>query len=282
MSRLERNRLRTFTACAASALALTFLPGCFTAKPESGTLDLTEVPENVAVLLPVPGTSIDFGVRPVASSTDVTWTIANAGPWPATEFEEDPDQPALAAPFSFKGGAFPGTGGTCTTTIEPEATCTIVLTYAPAEAGSFTGSLPLRYVNGVVHAPVPLTLTGSTPASLALSDGPLLDFGASAVGVPVDRLLTLTNSGGTSATLLAEAGADALAAPFGFGGGAFPGTGGSCGATLAAGNSCTLALRFAPAGLGPFTDILTLEYQDGQTLGVANATAARDLQGTGE
>ena len=38
---------------------------------------------------------------------------------------------ALAAPWSFKGGSYPGTGGTCAAALDPGTSCSIVVTFAP-------------------------------------------------------------------------------------------------------------------------------------------------------
>ncbi|MCM2278870.1 MAG: choice-of-anchor D domain-containing protein [Oligoflexia bacterium] len=267
----------------AIGVALLF-SGCFRAKSASGELDLSQVPESVAVLLPIPSDSIDFGARPIGSSTDLELTLVNAGPWPATEIQEDPAEPALAAPFAFKGGAFPGTGGTCTTTLEPQATCTLVISYSPAGPGPASGALALRYVNGAIHAPLPISFSGTTTAVLTLSDDPTLDFGASPSGTPVDATLTLSNTGITAAQALGESPADPLTAPFGFKGGSYPGTGGSCGTTLAPGASCTLVLTFSPSSPagGSYSDTLSLVFDDGSGLGIPNSQVTRALSGTGQ
>src|SRR5262245_55467664 len=68
---------------------------------------------------------------------------------------------------------------------------------------------------------------GTTGPSLTISDGPLFDFQATAMGATAEHTFTVTNGGGMPATMLRAAAAPA--APFAFkGGGAFPGTGGTC------------------------------------------------------
>ena len=60
----------------------------------------------------------------------------------------------LSAPFSYKGGTYPGTGGTCAATLAAAGTCTVVVTYAPVTvAGTFdtideAGSMIVRTASG--------------------------------------------------------------------------------------------------------------------------------------
>jgi hypothetical protein len=67
---------------------------------------------------------------------------------------------SLAAPFAFKGGSYPGTGGTCTTTIS--GTCTIVVTFTPTSGGVKNDFVTLQYNNGtsVVSVSRAITATG--------------------------------------------------------------------------------------------------------------------------
>jgi len=55
------------------------------------------------------------------------------------------------------GGGFPGSGGTCTTTITAGQTCTMRLTYAPLSGGTLSGSFTATYINSV-GLPVALTI----------------------------------------------------------------------------------------------------------------------------
>ncbi|HMN68446.1 MAG TPA: hypothetical protein PKC28_07890, partial [Bdellovibrionales bacterium] len=78
--------------------------------------------------------------------------------------------------------------------------------------------------------------TAVPPALLGISDGPSYDYGTIPATATVDKVLTVTNSGSLAATTVAGSG---LAAPFTFKGGAYPGTGGTCGGSLNAGANCT-------------------------------------------
>lgn len=74
-------------------------------------------------------------------------------------------------------------------------------------------------------------------------------FGSYSAGsAPVTKLYTLTNFDNVTATALSIG--NLPTDGFAFAGGAYPGTGGSCGATLGAGQSCTVAITFTPLSQG--------------------------------
>lgn len=111
-------------------------------------------------------------------------------------------------------------------------------------------------------------------ASIVISDGSLFSYGTVGVGSSLDHTFTLTNTGGSTATSMGGGG---LAAPFTFVGGSYPGTGGTCGATLAPAGNCTIIVRFSPAGNGSVSDTIDIAYNDG----TATANSTRNIQGVG-
>lgn len=52
---------------------------------------------------------------------------------------------ANASDYSFKGGTYPGTGGTCATSLSTSASCTVVVTFTPSAIGARYGSLDISY-----------------------------------------------------------------------------------------------------------------------------------------
>jgi hypothetical protein len=76
----------------------------------------------------------------------------------------------IALPFKYKGGAYPGVGGTCSTTIT--SACTIVLNFEPTSAGSFASALNFSYKVSGVSLTSTLSTTGSAtlppPTGLAV------------------------------------------------------------------------------------------------------------------
>lgn len=120
--------------------------------------------------------------------------------------------------------------------------------------------------------------TPPTPAVLTISNGATYDFGSSAIGVRVDKTFTITNSGGSRATLTGVSG---LTAPIIFKGGSFPGKGGNCGKTLWGGNrSCKIVVSFTPSTSGTFNKTLTINYNDGyQVRSTTRAMTGRGITG---
>jgi hypothetical protein len=80
-----------------------------------------------------------------------------------------------------------------------------------------------------------------------------------AVNGRAERDLVVTNLGGATASSIA---ARALAAPFRYKDGAYPGTGGTCGATCSRGTSCRLVVAFERPR-GRLLPSLALDYDDG-------------------
>ncbi|HLL54714.1 MAG TPA: choice-of-anchor D domain-containing protein, partial [Myxococcaceae bacterium] len=214
-----------------------------------------------------------YGTRAVGSSTDHTFTVTNSGGVTATGVGATL---MLRAPFSFKGGGYPGQGGTCTSTLPANASCTVVVTFAPTSSGSFTSTVGILYFDGAATRTATRTVTGAgtTEAFLAISDGPVFDFGVHAAGSSTDHAFTVTNTGNRTATAIT---AGMLSAPFSYKGGAYPGVGGTCGASLAVNATCTVVVTFAPVVAGVRTDTLSLAYNDGN----GAQTASVGLRGTG-
>lgn len=96
----------------------------------------------VAILESDLGTTVDFGTVYFSAVAERNVILANRGSFPA----EGLSASTVEAPFGFKGGTFPGTGGTCGAVLAAGASCALVLTYqAPATASSNTGTLTLRF-----------------------------------------------------------------------------------------------------------------------------------------
>ncbi len=121
--------------------------------------------------------------------------------------------------------------------------------------------------------------TGGGPgvtAELVLTPSSGVLFGPVTIGSSAAAIVTVTNSGGVGATVIAD-GSVGLG-DFGYVGGPFPGTGGSCGGSLAATAGCRLAVSFVPTKAGPQSAKLTLTYNDGTTV----QSVAIVLTGTGK
>ncbi len=85
-----------------------------------------------------------FSPQVIDTSTNVTITLLNTGDLAAEKIKAY----SLKTPLSYAGGSYPGTGGTCTTKIASQSTCTIVISFSPDKMGTNTVTLQLGYFNG--------------------------------------------------------------------------------------------------------------------------------------
>lgn len=119
------------------------------------------------------GSTYDFGDVPLGGSKDLTILVNYSGSGNATGVGASFNN----ADFTFKGGSFPGTGGTCSATVS--GNCSVVVTYTPSSAASDTADLTLSYNegsdivkdflgNGVSLTPTKLLVTG--PGSVIINN----------------------------------------------------------------------------------------------------------------
>lgn len=63
--------------------------------------------------------------------------------------------------FAFKGGSYPGTDGTCSSTLLPKTTCTFVVVFNPDQDTLLQSNITLTYFDGVNTATGAATLNGT-------------------------------------------------------------------------------------------------------------------------
>jgi MYXO-CTERM domain-containing protein len=219
---------------ATCAVAITFRPsilGAATASlnfnenasssPQTVVLAGTGTPPPVVTLSPA---SISFSTEPVGDlSAPQTITLANSG-----------------GPLSIHGitasANFEILSNQCIGNPEPaESSCQISVVFAPTQTGPLNGTFSVS--DDASGSPQTVALSGSAVGA-ALSRNSIL-FGAQLIGSATPpQTVTLTNAGGAALTNIAI-----------FTGGNFAETN-NCGASLAAGASCTIAVTFAPTVTG--------------------------------
>lgn len=138
-----------------------------------------------------PSTLLDFGDVTIGDSSDQTLLISHTG-GTATPVTET----TLSAPFSFKGGSYPGTGGTCGTSISSD--CTVVVTYTPTSATTDNGLITINYNGKTTTRSLTGTGISITPTRLAVT-GPNAVITNSCVGLTVKAVDTTGNAGNVSA-----------------------------------------------------------------------------------
>jgi hypothetical protein len=230
------------------------------------------VPAGLLTITP-PAGAYSFGNVTVGSSKTVAFTLTNAGGVAVSGITGG----GLTGDFSYQGG-FPGAGGDCVGTLAVGATCTFTVKYAPSGTGNTTSTINIAYNDGVVaqNATKAVDGTGISIATLAFADGASYNFGNRPTGSTVAYLLTVNNTGGSTATLMNSI---SISAPFTFTSGAYPGhaAAGACGATLPAAGTCTISVSYSPTALGALNQNLDLTYNNG----AANVTSTINVQGTG-
>lgn len=220
------------------------------------------------------GPSFSYGTVVVGNSNDKTFTITNSGEAAATSLNGS----FSSAHYVLKGGTFPGTGGTCTSSLSAGSACTVVGRFSPQSSGAKTDTLSLSYLSGLTSTVATRDVSGTaqTPATLTLSDSGYNYGGVSTVSF-ADKIFTVTNSGETIATAMVD---DAFipGTDFDFTGGTYPGNLADCGGSLAgSGTTCTVNVRFTPSGVGVKADSISISYNNG----VSTVTATRTITGTG-
>ncbi|MBY0314944.1 MAG: choice-of-anchor D domain-containing protein [Bdellovibrionales bacterium] len=174
---------------------------------------------------------------------------------------------------------FPGTGGTCEYQLQPFQSCTFIVAFSPNAIGKTVSTfIKFSYTAGNQPQSLQLTLTGQGIAEdapmepnpivpgLLVLEADSVNFGLLKKGTVSTRVITISNSGGStlSGIVIKD-----LQTPFAFPGGDYPGTAGSCGATLKPNESCQMLLEFQPSEAGVFTNSLTLQYFDGNSVQAA-------------
>jgi hypothetical protein len=230
----------------------------------------------------------DFGQVGIGASADHQFVVTNNGGAAASITGGS----TLPAPFAYRGGTFPGAGGTCGGALAPGASCSVVVTYT-GTPGTTTSSFTVNYTGGT-SASVTRNLSGAGTSTAALQVydfladtggvdiGASWDFGIVGIGGTSEHTFFIVNSGGATATGL---GAGAASPPFDYPGGFPGGTPGTqpqngdkntayCGTTLAAGAACAVTIHFSPTAGGPASGAVSVSYN-------TTLSASRSVKGVG-
>lgn len=207
-------------------------------------------PGAVGVLNFTEGT--ELGIMPVGQVQGFTLTLYNFG---RLEIELgtlilDNETPIV----TFVGGTFPGTGGTCATILSAKKSCTVKIQVFGNSSGFFSHTFSMAYKDGIKSTVYTGAFSGylGREANIEVVGLDTHDYGIVEPFSIDSHLITVKNTGDLDAVNLTgffspEIPADNV---FLFTGGVFPGTGGSCGSTLAGGAQCTLSLATSPIEAG--------------------------------
>src|SRR6267143_1889177 len=226
----------------------------------SGTVTITDNAGTQTVSL------IGSGSAPVSlSSTRLSFgTLAVGDTSPArTVTVTNRQNVALSFSSITVSGPFAVASNTCVADIAAGASCAIGVAFSPDALGSATGVLTLT--DSAVTSPQTVSLTGTGSAPVTLSTRSL-SFDDVAVGNTSSvETVTLTNRQSVALNFAGTA----VSAGFGV-------ASNTCGASLAAGASCTVGVTFSPTTTGSITGALTF------TDDAPNSPQTVSLSGTGQ
>lgn len=103
----------------------------------TATPTVTATPTSTSSTLQIDKSSYDFGVALVGQTYSATFTLTNSGTTEVSSLAGS----GLSGELSFLGGSFPGTNGTCSTSLSAGSSCTIVLSLIPTSSGSLSQTL---------------------------------------------------------------------------------------------------------------------------------------------
>jgi Ca2+-binding RTX toxin-like protein len=179
---------------------------------------------------------------------------------------------ALTGDYARSGGTCPAAGSG---SVAAGTSCTVGATFTPTAAGARPGTLVFTDNSGNTAGStqtVTLSGTGVAPTPVAGIAPATLTFATRATATTsVAQTVTLSNTGNKVLTI----------ASIGFVGtnpGDYARSGGSCGATLNAGATCTIAVTFTPTAVAARTATLRVTDDSGNTVG---STQNVTLTGTG-
>ncbi len=91
----------------------------------------------------------DFGLVVVGTYKEAEFILVNVGLGKATEID---GSFYFNNNFMFKGGVFPGDGGTCSDVLEPQEECKIVVRFEPKYSGKMEAVATISYYNGIEYS----------------------------------------------------------------------------------------------------------------------------------
>lgn len=136
----------------------------------------------------------DFGIHEVVDQVERVFIVKNNGGLTARNIIPG----ALEAPFNFKGGAYPGIGGTCSNELKSKQTCLITIVMAPTIYEEVLKSLSLDYYSGDNVTNLSSSLQAmivSIEANVLILAGGIQDFGSSTLQKAVTKKFKILNNG---------------------------------------------------------------------------------------
>ncbi|MFN8537727.1 MAG: choice-of-anchor D domain-containing protein [Thermomicrobiales bacterium] len=195
---------------------------------------------------------VNFGDTALNTSAAQTVTVTNTGTGALGITGFTPS----SAPFTISGNS-------CTvgTVLQPNASCSFAVTFAPTATGAASSSVVIA--SNVPGGSTTINVSGFGVSSVIAFTPPPVNFGSVAIGSGSTLGLLVTNTGSGPLTITGVGG---LAAPFSI-------EGDTCsGQTLAPGASCVLDIKFQPTAPGYVFDSVGVVTTTGTFSSVVDGT----------
>jgi len=218
----------------------------------------------------VASTTLGFNPTSLTFATQNTGTTSAAQPITVTATGNQTVNLTSIAIAGANAGDFAISANTCGATLAAGASCTVSVTFSPTAAGTRTAAL--TFADNATGSPQSVALSGTGQvASTTLGFNPTsLTFATQNTGTTsAAQPITVTATGNQTVNLTSIALTGANAGDYAI-------SANTCGATLAAGASCTVSVTFSPTAAGTRTAALT--FADNAT-GSPQSVA---LSGTGQ
>jgi hypothetical protein len=196
-----------------------------------------------AAQMSLSASNVAFGSVQVGSSVITPVSVTNTGKQTVAISQTT----VFGTGFSFAGPNLP-------IPIAPQQSATLSVSFAPQTAGTTNGNLSISYwaswggKNTAHSASANVALSGTGSAAAYLTAPTSMNLGSITIGSSQTKLLSVSNSGGSSLTI---SGATVSGTGFSVSGLTFP-------YTLAAGSSTSLSVTFTPSTTGPVNAALSL------------------------
>ncbi|NOT78235.1 MAG: choice-of-anchor D domain-containing protein [Bacteriovoracaceae bacterium] len=243
------------------SLALTLLTLVFTLTSCKPTLQVAQIEAGVeAELNSKDGFVLNFGEKIISGSYIGVATLSNLGKFAITGLAATPLDSKSS--LTYLGGTFPGTNGTCSSTIASGSQCTIEFEFKPESEGNYNYNIALDFNTGVTSRQKILKVIAyaGSAAFLKFSDDSDFDFGIHEVNEKIEKTFTIKNNGGLTAKNLQNF---IIEAPFSYKGGSYPGLGGTCGLNIIAYASCTIVVEMNATVNETALKVIGIDYFNG-------------------
>jgi len=181
--------------------------------------------------------SVSFGTVPIGNKLTQTLAIKNVSTTSVT-----------VSSYSISNSMFSISSLTVPFSLSAGATTYFAVGFKPTASGSVTGTLSLKNINSTVLVSIAMSGSGSGSTKTLVSSTSKLNFGNETVGQSTTLAVALINTGNSSVTISGVS----------ISGSYYSVTSGTSGVTLAAGQTATMNIVFAPKATGTFAGTVTV------------------------